>query len=303
MTIKVCIAGATGWVGQALVKEILGSNQFALAGAISRSAAGQDIGTCLGLQSAGVIVSKSLGDALSQPTDVVVDYTSPGSVKERTLKALGCGVRVVIGTSGLTASDYSEIDETARKNSMGVIAAGNFSITAALAKRFALVAARYLPSWEIIDYANADKMDAPSGTTRELAEELASVARNRIEISGHQTNFSRRTTDRNLTPEDQMAHFVANRCHTPEGAPIESLTHVLSQDLGSTVVDNTGLHGRYDYTLQWSRDDVSPPAPHSDSSGPSIYTSLQEQLGLKLVKTKAPIEVIVIDHLEKPSAN
>jgi len=88
-----------------------------------------------------------------------------------------------------------------------------------------------------------------------------------------------------------------------EGAPIESLTHVLSQDLGSTVVDNTGLHGRYDYTLQWSRDDVSPPAPHSDSSGPSIYTSLQEQLGLKLVKTKAPIEVIVIDHLEKPSAN
>jgi 4-hydroxy-tetrahydrodipicolinate reductase len=182
MTIKVCIAGATGWVGQALVKEILGSNQFTLAGAVSRSAAGQDIGTCLGLQPAGVIVSKSLGDALSQPTDVVVDYTSPGSVKERTLQALGCGVRVVIGTSGLTASDYSEIDETARKNSVGVIAAGNFSITAALAKHFALVAARYLPSWEIIDYAHADKMDAPSGTTRELAEELASIARNRIEI-------------------------------------------------------------------------------------------------------------------------
>jgi 4-hydroxy-tetrahydrodipicolinate reductase len=75
MTIKVCIAGATGWVGQALVKEILGSNQFALTGAISRSAAGQDIGACLGLQPAGVIVSKSLGDALSRPTDVIVDYS------------------------------------------------------------------------------------------------------------------------------------------------------------------------------------------------------------------------------------
>ena len=182
MTIKVCIAGATGWVGQALVKEILGSNQFTLAGAISRSAAGQDIGTCLGLEPARVIVSKSLSDALSQPTDVVVDFTSPGSVKERTLEALGCGVRVVIGTSGLTASDYSEIDETARENSVGVIAAGNFSITAALAKQFALLAARYLPSWEIIDYAHADKMDAPSGTARELAEELAAIARNRIEI-------------------------------------------------------------------------------------------------------------------------
>jgi len=182
MTIKVCIAGATGWVGQALVKEILGSNQFTLAGAISRSPAGQDIGTCLGLEPARVIVSKSLSDALSQPTDVVVDFTSPGSVKERTLEALSCGVRVVIGTSGLTASDYSEIDETARENSVGVIAAGNFSITAALAKQFALLAARYLPSWEIIDYAHADKMDAPTGTTRELAEELAAIAQNRIEI-------------------------------------------------------------------------------------------------------------------------
>lgn len=129
-----------------------------------------------------MIVSKARGDALSQPIDVVVDYTSPGSVKERTLKALACGVRVVIGTSGLTASDYSEIDETARKNSVGVIAAGNFSITAALAKQFALVAAGYLPSWEIIDYAQADKMDAPCGTTRELAEELASIAQSRIEI-------------------------------------------------------------------------------------------------------------------------
>ena len=118
MTIKVCVAGATGWVGQALVEEILGSNQFTLAGAISRSAAGPDIGTCLGLEPAGVIVSKSLSDALSQPTDVVVDFTSPGSVKERTLEALRSGVRVVIGPSGLTASDYSKIAETARENSV-----------------------------------------------------------------------------------------------------------------------------------------------------------------------------------------
>ena len=88
----------------------------------------------------------------------------------------------MIGTSGLTAYDYSVIDELARKHSLGVTAAGNFSITAALAKHFALFSARFLPSWEIIDYAHADKVDAPSGTARELAEELASVARNRVEI-------------------------------------------------------------------------------------------------------------------------
>ena len=182
MAIRVCVAGATGWVGRELTKKILDSGQFTLSSAISRSAAGQDIGTCLGLQPAGVTISRSLSDALVQPMDVVVDYTSPDSVKELTLQALGCGVRVVIGTSGLLASDYSEIDGLARRNNLGVIAAGNFSITAALAKHFALFAARFLPSWEIIDYAHADKVDSPSGTTRELAEELASVARNLIEI-------------------------------------------------------------------------------------------------------------------------
>src|ERR1700723_2050145 len=101
MAIKVCVAGATGWVGRELVKKIIDSNQFTLSGAISRSAAGQDIGTSLGLEPVGVRVSKSFGEALSPPTDVIVDYTSPSSVKERTLQALGRGVRVVIGTSGL----------------------------------------------------------------------------------------------------------------------------------------------------------------------------------------------------------
>jgi 4-hydroxy-tetrahydrodipicolinate reductase len=188
MAIKVCVAGATGWVGQVLVREIVKSSEFTLSGAIARNSVGQDIGTVLGLEPAGVIVSGTLSEALLKPTDVVVDYTSPLSVKDRTLEALDRGVSVVIGTSGLTASDYHEIDETARRNELGVIAAGNFSITAALAKHFALFAARYLPSWEIIDYAHADKPDAPSGTTCELAEELASIAQNQIEVPIAQTH-------------------------------------------------------------------------------------------------------------------
>jgi 4-hydroxy-tetrahydrodipicolinate reductase len=66
---------------------------------------------------------------------------------------------------------------------LGVVAVGNFSITAALAKHFALFAARYLPSWELVDYAHADKPDAPSGTVRELAEELANTARNQVGLA------------------------------------------------------------------------------------------------------------------------
>jgi 4-hydroxy-tetrahydrodipicolinate reductase len=190
MAIRVCVAGATGWAGRLLVERIVASSDFSLSGAIARKAAGQDIGRAIGHPAVGLVVSRSLDEALSQSTDVLVDYTRPDTVKERVLTALSKGVRVVIGTSGLTALDYSEIERAAQHNQLGVIAAGNFSITAALAKHFALFAARHLPSWEIIDYAHADKPDAPSGTTVELAEELATIRKNRIEfpieqIHGH----------------------------------------------------------------------------------------------------------------------
>jgi 4-hydroxy-tetrahydrodipicolinate reductase len=112
----------------------------------------------------------------------LIDFTRHDVVKANVLAALERGVRVVIGASGLTGADYHEIDLAARERGLGVIAAGNFSITAALAKRFALIAAQHIPSWELIDYAHDDKADAPSGTVRELAEELAQVGKPHIEI-------------------------------------------------------------------------------------------------------------------------
>jgi uncharacterized protein (TIGR03435 family) len=97
---------------------------------------------------------------------------------------------------------------------------------------------------------------------------------------------------------------------------VENLAHVLSQQLGRTVVDKTGLKDNYDFTLTWTPDDAAPnlarqgdapPAPNPDagdnSAGPSLFTALEEQLGLKLESAKGPEEVIVIDHIEQPSAN
>ncbi|SPF38772.1 Dihydrodipicolinate reductase [Candidatus Sulfopaludibacter sp. SbA4] len=188
MSIRVCIAGATGWAGSALTRRVLGAAEFTLAGAIARSQAGQDIGKVLELAPAGIAVAATLDEALRQPADVLVDYTQPDSVKARTLEALDRGLCVVIGTSGLTAVDYAEIEAAALRCKLGVVAAGNFSITAALAKYFALFAARHIPSWEILDYAHAEKPDAPSGTARELAEELAHVAENRLAVPIEQTH-------------------------------------------------------------------------------------------------------------------
>ena len=163
MTIRVCVAGATGWTGSAVTRALLALSEFQLVGAIARRQAGKDIGEVLGLGGANVNIVASLEEALAVPTDVLIDYTGPEVVKGHILAALDKGVRVVVGTSGLTASDYSDIERWARERQLGVIAAGNFSITAALAKHFAVIAARYLPSWEIIDYASAAKIDAPSG--------------------------------------------------------------------------------------------------------------------------------------------
>jgi 4-hydroxy-tetrahydrodipicolinate reductase len=184
MTIRICVAGATGWTGAAVTRHILtpADTEFALAGAVARRQARSDIGEALGLPPAGIPISRAVEEALQAPTDVLIDYTRPDAVKAHILAALARGVRVVVGTSGLTAADYEEVDYAARERNLGVIAAGNFSITAALAKHFALISAKYVPSWELIDYAHADKVDAPSGTVRELAEELDQVARPQVEV-------------------------------------------------------------------------------------------------------------------------
>ncbi len=65
------------------------------------------------------------------------------------------------------------------------------------------------------------------------------------------------------------------------------------------VIDRTGLDGFYDFTLEWTPDT---PQPDPAASGPSIYTALEQQLGLRLQPEKAPIEFLVIDHAEKPAA-
>jgi 4-hydroxy-tetrahydrodipicolinate reductase len=118
----------------------------------------------------------SVAEALADvPTDVLVDFTHASVVKENVVSAIEQGVSVVVGSSGLSAGDYEELDASARAREVGVIAAGNFSLAAALLLRSAVEAARHLDAWEVIDYASATKPDAPSGTAREVAERLGEV--------------------------------------------------------------------------------------------------------------------------------
>jgi 4-hydroxy-tetrahydrodipicolinate reductase len=177
MALRICIGGVTGWTGSALAAGVLAAADLELSGAVARRAAGKDVGELLGREASGVAVAVDVATALGKPTDVYIDYTHPSAVKENTLQALKLGVPVIIGTSGLSADDYAEIGAAADKAGLGVVASGNFSLTASLLQRFALLAAQHVPDYEIIDYAKYNKPDVPSGTARELAERLGQIRR------------------------------------------------------------------------------------------------------------------------------
>lgn len=84
----------------------------------------------------------------------------------------------------------------------------------------------------------------------------------------------------------------------------ESLTSSASPDLGREVIDKTGIQGRYDITLNWIRDSgANASGDPAQGSGPSLFTAIQEQAGLKLEPSKGPVRVLVIDHAEMPSDN
>ncbi len=175
MTIKVCLAGATGWAGSELARSIVKTPDLALVAAVSRTHAGRNLGEVLGEPRLTCPVYPSAKEALAHPCDVLVEYTKPDSAKTNVLAALERGAHVVIGTSGLTDGDCAELDLMARKQQRGVLACGNFALTVVLLQKFAEAAAKLIPQWEIIDYAHDDKVDAPSGTARELAARLSKV--------------------------------------------------------------------------------------------------------------------------------
>jgi 4-hydroxy-tetrahydrodipicolinate reductase len=177
----VCVAGATGWTGSAVARGVLEASDLELRSGVSRSSAGQDLGRAWGGDPIGVPVAGSVAEALDG-VDVLVDFTSHAAVLANVLTALRKGVAVVVGSSGLSGDEYAQIDRVAREHEVGVVAAGNFSLTAALAQASALLVAPYLPQAEIIDYASATKRDAPSGTARELAERLSTLNRSELAV-------------------------------------------------------------------------------------------------------------------------
>ncbi len=103
-----------------------------------------------------------------------------------------------------------------------------------------------------------------------------------------------------LQPAKAGSQFSASRDHiTDQGASMGILAEQLARETGRPVLDKTAIEGRFDLTLRWTSDVTANPDP----TAPSLFTALQEQLGLKLESQKAPVEVLVIDHLDAPTPN
>jgi 4-hydroxy-tetrahydrodipicolinate reductase len=182
MTIKVCLAGATGWAGSALAKAIHAAADMELVGGVSRTHAGRQLAEAINCPGISLTLSGTAAEALKANCDVFVEFTKPDIALNNILLALEAGAHVVVGTSGLTDDDFRRIEEAAAAKGRGVLAAGNFALTAVLLQKFAVMAAKYIPHCEIIDYAHAGKVDVPSGTVRELAHRLGRIRKSALDI-------------------------------------------------------------------------------------------------------------------------
>ena len=180
--LKICVAGGTGWAGSELSRAIFASADMVLVSAVSRSYAGKTLGEAIDIPGLSVPIFATAEEALQAAPDVFVEYTKPEAAKSHILSALRSDAHVVVGTSGLSNEDYDEIDKAAQEVQRGVLAVGNFALTVVLLQKFAEMAAKYIPHWEIIDYAHAGKKDAPSGTGRELANRLSKIGEAKLEV-------------------------------------------------------------------------------------------------------------------------
>jgi 4-hydroxy-tetrahydrodipicolinate reductase len=242
-SISVCVAGATGWAGSELARAIAASADMVLTAAVSRTHAGRRLGEVIGAAQITCPVYASAAEALATRCDVFVEYTKPDSARANVLTALERGAHVVIGTSGLSEGDYAEIDAAAHRRGRGVLAVGNFALTVVLMQKFAEIAAKLIPQWEIIDYAHDDKIDAPSGTARELAARLSQVRR--------------------AEPTIPIEHTIGQR--EARGATLSG-AQVHSVRLPGFVISAEVIFGMPDQTLSIRHDSGSSARPYVDGA-------------------------------------
>jgi uncharacterized protein (TIGR03435 family) len=179
------------------------------------------------------------------------------------------------------------------------------------------------PSWLVDDHYDVEgkvtSFDSPSSQSLSEAqrtEMIRSLLADRFKLVVHietkELPVYELIVDKNgpklkESSPDQQRGFGGRRDEFRAWAvTIPFLAERLSVRLQRTVMDKTGLTGKYDFDLKWDPGQTPAPqdgSPSTPSGEPSLFSALQEQLGLKLVPTKGPVQTLVIEHVERPSEN
>ena len=176
-TQRIAIAGSAGRMGRALLEAVAQSADFRLKSALERHDSpfvGKDAGEIIGAPN-GVMISSDLEAALSG-CDVLVDFTRPEGTMQHVDVCLRHGVKMIVGTTGLTDEDRARIKVAANKTA--IVVAPNMSVGVNLVFRLLDVAARVLAEGydvEIVEAHHRHKVDAPSGTALRMGEVIASA--------------------------------------------------------------------------------------------------------------------------------
>lgn len=169
--IRVAVCGAYGKMGREVLRAVHQDEHLSIVGAVDVKSDFADVGELIGSSKIGVAVGNDLETVIQETKpQVLVDFTKPESVMNNIRIAMHNGVCPVVGTTGLSEVDISEVRQLSKTKRVNAIIAPNFSLGAVLMMRLSKEAAKVFPHIEIIELHHDQKLDAPSGTALRTAE-------------------------------------------------------------------------------------------------------------------------------------
>ncbi|KZK37719.1 4-hydroxy-tetrahydrodipicolinate reductase [Lactococcus cremoris] len=177
--VKIIVAGYRGKMGSEAVQMILKNDEFELVGLLGHHEVVSE--------AFGVPVFNKKEELIGLSADIWLDLTAPSLAYENTRFAMEAGFRPVVGTTGFTEEEVTELVRLSRVKHLGGLIAPNFALGAVLVMQFSKIAAQYFPDVEIIELHHDAKKDAPSGTALKTAELMAQVRQAHYQGAANET--------------------------------------------------------------------------------------------------------------------
>lgn len=175
--IRVGVVGGSGKMGRVVCAAVLDDPELDLVAAVGKTKAGKRLGDLIGRTGVDLVVADTLDALTHARADVAVDFSKPHAVMANARWYAEHGLHAVIGTTGITPDDLTELRALTEKRGTNAVVAPDFSYGGAVFLAMLKLAAPHFPEIELLEQHLPTKADAPSGTTMNTARELAKVRR------------------------------------------------------------------------------------------------------------------------------